>query len=69
MVEGYPNLPGDSILARRRYDLHNLDELRTALMRQPRGRADMSDYVTERQFANSVLQMMQRQVSENQCSL
>jgi len=41
IVGGYPDLPGDTILARRRYALHNLDELRTALMREPRGHADM----------------------------
>ena len=69
MVGGYPSLPGDSILARRRYDLHNLDELRTALMWQPRGHADMFGFVIERQFANGVLQMIQRQVSGDQCSL
>jgi len=38
---GYPELPGDSILARRRYALENLDHLRTALMWEPRGHADM----------------------------
>ncbi|MGD8883241.1 MAG: proline racemase family protein, partial [Desulfobacterales bacterium] len=38
---GYPELPGESILARRRYALENLDYLRTALMWEPRGHADM----------------------------
>jgi proline racemase len=38
---GYPELPGESILARRRYALENLDHLRTALMWEPRGHADM----------------------------
>jgi len=38
---GYPELPGDSILARRRYAIENLDHLRTALMWEPRGHADM----------------------------
>jgi proline racemase len=38
---GYPHLPGDSILARRRYATENLDHLRTALMWEPRGHADM----------------------------
>jgi trans-L-3-hydroxyproline dehydratase len=38
---GYPDLPGDTILARRRYAKDNLDHLRTALMWEPRGHADM----------------------------
>jgi proline racemase len=38
---GYPDLPGDTILARRRYARENLDPLRTALMWEPRGHADM----------------------------
>ena len=38
---GYPDLPGDTILARRRYAMENLDHLRTALMWEPRGHADM----------------------------
>jgi proline racemase len=38
---GYPELPGDTILARRRYATENLDHLRTALMWEPRGHADM----------------------------
>jgi len=38
---GYPDLPGDTILARRRYARENLDHLRTALMWEPRGHADM----------------------------
>jgi trans-L-3-hydroxyproline dehydratase len=38
---GYPELPGGSILARRRYALEHLDHLRTALMWEPRGHADM----------------------------
>jgi proline racemase len=38
---GYPDLPGDTILARRRYALEHLDHLRTALMWEPRGHADM----------------------------
>jgi proline racemase len=41
ITDGYPELPGDSILARRRYALENLDHLRTALMWEPRGHADM----------------------------
>jgi proline racemase len=38
---GYPDLPGETILARRRYAMENLDHLRTALMWEPRGHADM----------------------------
>jgi trans-L-3-hydroxyproline dehydratase len=38
---GLPELPGDTILARRRYMKDNLDHLRTALMWEPRGHADM----------------------------
>jgi len=38
---GYPELPGESILARRRYAMEHLDHLRTALMWEPRGHADM----------------------------
>ncbi len=38
---GYPELQGDTILARRRYARENLDHLRTALMWEPRGHADM----------------------------
>jgi len=41
ITDGYPELPGDSILARRRYAMENLDYLRTALMWEPRGHADM----------------------------
>ena len=38
---GLPQLPGDTILARRRYMKHHLDHLRTSLMWEPRGHADM----------------------------
>ena len=38
---GYPDLPGDTILERRRYAREHLDPLRTALMWEPRGHADM----------------------------
>jgi len=38
---GYPDLPGDSILARRRHAAAHFDHLRTALMWEPRGHADM----------------------------
>src|SRR5262245_19226313 len=38
---GFPELPGDTILARRRYAKEQYDDLRTALMWEPRGHADM----------------------------
>jgi proline racemase len=38
---GFPDLPGNTILARRRYAREHLDHLRTALMWEPRGHADM----------------------------
>jgi proline racemase len=38
---GYPDVPGDTILARRRFAMTHLDHLRTALMWEPRGHADM----------------------------
>lgn len=41
IIGGYPDLPGETILARRRYARENLDHLRTALMWEPRGHADM----------------------------
>lgn len=52
ITHGLPLIPGDTILERRRYLLENLDYLRTALMWEPRGHADMygaimTDPVTE----------------------
>ncbi len=41
IVEGFPSLPKGSILEKRRYLKENLDHLRTALMWEPRGHADM----------------------------
>jgi len=38
---GLPDLPGDTILAKRRHMQDHLDHLRTALMWEPRGHADM----------------------------
>jgi len=38
---GIPLIPGDTILAKRRYAHENLDHLRRALMFEPRGHADM----------------------------
>lgn len=40
-TDGYPQLPGDSILAKRRYAIEHYDHLRTATMWEPRGHADM----------------------------
>jgi len=41
IVGGFPELPGDTILTRRSYAMENMDFLRTALMWEPRGHADM----------------------------
>jgi proline racemase len=41
ITSGFPQLLGDSILAKRRYARQHLDQLRTALMWEPRGHADM----------------------------
>ena len=41
IIGGFPELPGETILARRRYAKERLDSLRTALMWEPRGHADM----------------------------
>ncbi len=38
---GFPPLPGETILAKRRFARDTLDHLRTALMWEPRGHADM----------------------------
>ncbi len=38
---GFPDLPGATILERRRYAKENFEHLRTALMFEPRGHADM----------------------------
>ena len=38
---GWPDLPGDTILERRRYQREHHDDLRRALMFEPRGHADM----------------------------
>jgi trans-L-3-hydroxyproline dehydratase len=40
-ASGYPPIPGDTILAKRRYARDHLDHLRRALMFEPRGHADM----------------------------
>ncbi len=41
LTAGYPELPGDTILAKRSYALEHYDYLRTATMWEPRGHADM----------------------------
>jgi len=41
VTSGYPEVPGDTILAKRRHAAEHLDDLRTALMWEPRGHADM----------------------------
>ena len=41
IMTGYPRLPGATILERRSYARAQLDHLRTALMWEPRGHADM----------------------------
>ncbi|HEU4318972.1 MAG TPA: proline racemase family protein [Acidimicrobiia bacterium] len=41
VVEGLPEIPGDTVLERRRHAMENLDDLRRALMWEPRGHADM----------------------------
>ena len=41
ILGGFPDLPGETMLARRQYAQENLDHLRTALMWEPRGHADM----------------------------
>ena len=38
---GFPSVPGDTILAKRRYLKENWDKLRTGMMWEPRGHADM----------------------------
>ena len=41
ILSGWPEMPGADILAKRRYAQSELDELRTAVMWEPRGHADM----------------------------
>ena len=41
IVDGFPELKGNSVLEYRRYCKENYDHLRTALMFEPRGHADM----------------------------
>ncbi len=41
ITSGFPHIPGDTILEKRRYAREHLDVLRKALMWEPRGHADM----------------------------
>jgi proline racemase len=41
ILEGLPEIKGKTILEKRKYMMENLDYLRTALMFEPRGHADM----------------------------
>lgn len=41
VIEGLPEIPGRTVLERRRYAIDNLDWLRQATMLEPRGHADM----------------------------
>ena len=41
VTSGFPRIPGATILARRKWLGENLDEVRRALMFEPRGHADM----------------------------
>jgi proline racemase len=56
ITSGFPQLPGKTILDKRRYALQNLDHLRTALMWEPRGHADMYGcIITEPETADGTL--------------
>lgn len=41
ITEGFPELLGETVLEKRRYCMQHFDHLRTALMFEPRGHADM----------------------------
>ena len=41
IVSGYPEIPGQTIVAKRKWVLENADDLRKILMLEPRGHADM----------------------------
>ena len=41
ITDGLPDIPGDTILQKRRYFCHHFDAIRTGLMWEPRGHADM----------------------------
>ena len=48
VTDGFPEVPGRTILERRAFIKNNLDHLRTALMFEPRGHADMYGCVLTR---------------------
>ena len=41
IVSGVPDIPGSTMLEKRRYMQEHLDEIRTTLMLEPRGHTDM----------------------------
>ncbi|MBD3224032.1 MAG: proline racemase, partial [Caldithrix sp.] len=41
ILDGFPELPGDTILKKRRFAREHYDDLRKLLMWEPRGHADM----------------------------
>ena len=41
VIDGLPEIPGNTVLERRRYAIDHMDDLRKALMFEPRGHADM----------------------------
>ena len=41
VTSGYPEIKGETILAKRRYVSENLDHIRKLLMREPRGHSEM----------------------------
>ncbi|MCB0293474.1 MAG: proline racemase family protein, partial [Calditrichaeota bacterium] len=41
VIDGWPKLPGRTVLDRRRHQMEHYDHLRQALMWEPRGHADM----------------------------
>lgn len=48
VTDGLPHLPGETIVARRRWCAEHIDDVRRALMFEPRGHADMyGGYLTE----------------------
>ncbi|MBU4202495.1 MAG: proline racemase family protein [Acidobacteria bacterium] len=56
IVEGIPEIPGATILEKRRFAKKNLDWIRTALMWEPRGHADMYGcYLTEAEKPDGTL--------------
>ena len=54
IIDGLPEIKGQGILAKRRYFKENLDYIRTGLMWEPRGHADMyGAIITEPQSADA----------------